>query len=211
MKLFKQLNVQTSTNNILLPLSSYRILAFAVMLLLNTLMLGVKASAIAVPTSANPFAEYVTVFPGQPRSALEDLGFSCPASYLAHVPATIGETCVFLPKSTPFRQVRVHVLQDVIRQTEFVLPKNNLRIALPAGVTSISAASNPFADYISVFPGQPRSALEDLGFSCPASYFANVPDAIGETCVFWSATELFSQVRVYVSHDVIQQIDFVVR
>ena len=212
MKPFKQLNIQTSADNMLvLTLPRFGVLALVVILLVNALLISVKASEIAAPAGANPFAGYIDVFPGQPRGALTELGFTCPASSLTRQPTSVGETCVFWTTTAPFYVVRVYVLNDMIRQTEFVMYKRTLTLGLPAGETSVSAASNPFADYIDVFPGQPRSALEELGFSCPASYLANLPDAAGETCVLWSATGLFSQVRVYVVQDVIQNIDFVMR
>jgi hypothetical protein len=205
MNLSNQLNIRHIP---ILIVSRYIMLLFVMVATFSTFIIGVQAREISVPASSNPFADYVDVFPGQPRSSLEAHGFSCPASFFGDTLATNGETCVLWSATDPFRQVHAYILHDVIRQTEFVMDETTLTIRAQA---SVPVSSNPFADYVDVFPGQPRSSLEAHGFSCPASFFGNTNVAIGEACVLWPSIGNFRQVSVYIQHDVIKQIDFVNR
>ena len=187
----------------------YVLFPLLVITMFGTLHISVNAREITT-ASSNPFVDYVDVFPGQLRTALEAHGFSCPASFFGDNRVSVYETCFFQSKDDAIRQVRAYVLNDVIQQTEFVMSESRFTISLPAGST-IPASSNPFVDYVDVFPGQPRTALEAHGFSCPASAYANLPDTIGETCILMPREGLFQQVRLYVVRDIIQQIDFVAR
>lgn len=64
--------------------------------------------------------------------------------------------------------------------------------------------SNPFAEYAEILPGQPRSAVIALQFSCNDTY-------VPVYCTHAPATGDFSLVTATLSGDVVKRVDFMVR
>ncbi len=74
--------------------------------------------------------------------------------------------------------------------------------------------SNPFYDYASILPGQPRSALIQRGFSCAEGEVANnrpSPSTIGQYCVLPLNKGIFDRIGAVLSHDVVKQVFFIAR
>jgi hypothetical protein len=86
--------------------------------------------------------------------------------------------------------------------------------ALNLGARALTGRSrlvNPFAVYITVFPGQPRSAVPGRGFTCPMSAYSSSSSFAEEICVAWPKDGVFSQVTVASTHDRVQQITFILQ
>jgi len=72
----------------------------------------------------NPFAAYADVFPGQPKSAAVERGFSCPAG-IFRAPE---EYCFLRVARGEIYQVGVKISGGIIRQTDFTLRNQTLRL-----------------------------------------------------------------------------------
>ena len=84
--------------------------------------LGLTARALP-----NPFAAYADIFPGQPASAIEARGFSCPSNYNDYQPPT-GIYCTFTPADGVFFHVAVVLFKGKIHQISFIMHKNTLTV-----------------------------------------------------------------------------------
>ena len=80
------------------------------------------------PTPSNPFTTYADVFPGQPVSAAEAIGFSC---------YTIGNNidgdlfekhCYSHPDTGAFSSLDILISEGIIRQITFIIRDDTMRI-----------------------------------------------------------------------------------
>jgi hypothetical protein len=90
--------------------------------------IGVSGLAHKPFLPVNPFAEYVDVFPGQPKSAIEARGFSCQEPVYNYGNASLEEYCDWNPESGVFSSVAVMIYQQVVHQISFTLRDNRLRV-----------------------------------------------------------------------------------
>jgi hypothetical protein len=123
----EHLRQDSSTPLVILPLRLPVVLV--VVAAFAGLNIGLKALVGYTATVVNPFAAFADVFPGQPRSAAFARGFSC-ASANAHetyqdIPE---ETCIFRPESEPFFMVQMFLYGDTIRQVDFRMHENTIRV-----------------------------------------------------------------------------------
>jgi hypothetical protein len=86
-----------------------------------------------------------------------------------------------------------------------------LLVELAAIITSLllvvrlfTPAATPFTAYESVFPGAPKQAVIEHGFTCQPGYNA----ARTEFCSFHPSAGMFSHIGVWVADDVIHRITF---
>jgi hypothetical protein len=107
----------------------YLLPMFVVVAIFTAVYAGARMLAGDTAAPFNPFAPYADVFPGQPRSAVVDRGFSCPSvrDYDTYQD-TSEETCIFRPESDPFFDVQVVLSSDSIHQIMFAIHDNRLRV-----------------------------------------------------------------------------------
>jgi hypothetical protein len=73
-------------------------------------------------------------------------------------------------------------------------------------VRYFTTPTNPFSDYVDVFPGQSRSAVFTHAFSCAMGDNSLLPN---EYCTLSLSTGVFTQVGVVVSNSTVTRTDFI--
>lgn len=117
----------------LLPLHSYLLALVLIVGGFTLAGLGAKAMQQSAPDLPGLFAAYADIFPGQPRSAMQARGFSCPMSaYGSYRGST--ETCFLHLPPDAFEQITVVANREHIVQTSFVLRGNRLTLGDLAAV-----------------------------------------------------------------------------
>ena len=84
----------------------------------------ILAQTTTVPRE-NPFAAFADIFLGQPRSAIEAGGFTCPVSSFG---GSTDEHCIMSLKSNVFSSAGVDIVDNVIHYITFNVRKNTLRV-----------------------------------------------------------------------------------
>jgi len=106
---------------------------------------------------------------------------------------------------TPSRKPPLYVLLVFILVSGFSAGGAGMRIL----ARNAAAASNPFAVFADVFPGQSRSAVAARGFSCySAGASASDRDPTDESCILRPESGSLSQVEVLIPGDEIRRLDF---
>jgi hypothetical protein len=94
----------------------------------TTIIIGARVLAVSTSAVSDPFFAYIDVFPGHTRGDAEAQGFSCPASFFDATGGIESETCITWPKTGPFLQVNLHIVDNMIQEIEFVVRGTKLRV-----------------------------------------------------------------------------------
>jgi hypothetical protein len=107
------------------PRLSARLLVVFFMLVGFTVVnVGTMVLAGHATTLSNPFSTYADILPGQHRSAVVARGFSCAMDYLL----SHDQYCTLDLETGISSQVGVVISRGAVRQTDFYLRENTLRI-----------------------------------------------------------------------------------
>src|SRR4029078_12991728 len=75
----------------------------------------------------NPFLAYANIFPGQPASAIQASGFSCPSDHNYYY-ATAGVFCIATPADSIFSQISGTISNGIIRNISFIIRDQTLTV-----------------------------------------------------------------------------------
>ena len=89
--------------------------------------IGARTLARSATASSNPFLAYADIFPGQPTSAIQARGFSCPSD-LDYNDATVGTFCRTTPTDGVFSQIYVIISNGIIRNVNFIMRDKTLMV-----------------------------------------------------------------------------------
>ena len=95
--------------------------------LISLTIVNVWTGVLTQPSepASNPFATFVDIFPGQPRSAVDTREFSCYGNPLT---TAVDENCTMELADGVVKEIQIGILFNVIDTTTFVIRDNGLRL-----------------------------------------------------------------------------------